>query len=517
MTTQIFFPEKDSVEDATEPLSPRRSNAEPLSPRRSNAEPLSPRRSNAEPLSPRSPNPMSPGSSNADPMSPRRSNVPPPVAAKPKPKQKPKKNRVMFKEEVEDIPSYEPRIDNEEAAPHGDDEDAIPSSVAGLKKMLFGGQVKTQTYTKDGPMSLRFGAIVDTDGYDEDLHAMLSPGRRQASFSPEQRENSVSPRLQVLSPFSNSSQGDERGGHGLVSPQDEGIGPEAHKVPDMVRENEYDAPWDSKPISKYSVVAHRKQTPSPRPTQRAEQFEVETHTTAVPGNMERRNVHSLERQLRRSPDTAAAASALRQTHVSLSPSPAREEAKTSSLDRDARLVSPPQQPQHFSPTQTNDSDLLQSINSTLQSRSKFGSDSLLSMGQKESPSQGDAPANYPAQEPAQGMQQENEVRRSARADLERIRTQYRRGEGNKPAAAPGPAHPGHHNGQLQQPKRVLSHSQQSVDRGMGGGVAQRRGRGGFAGHKNARKAQSVDGLQADPSTLVTYDTHTHSHTYRSLV
>ena len=392
---------------------------------------------------------------------------------------------------MEDIPSYEPRIDDEAAAPQGDEEN-IPASVAGLKKMLFG-QTETQKYSKEGPMSLRLGAIVDIDGYDEDLHALLSPKQRQSSFSPDvpvPSESSLN-HYQHLSNFTSTVQSER-----VYSPPDDGVGPSPQKVLDGAPENEYDAPWDSKPISKYSVVSHRKQTVSP--AQRAEQFEVVTHTTAVPGDMERRNVNSLERQLRKSPDTSAPLS-LQQAHTS--PTPVAQDAKSGSPGRELPQML------HFSHSQTHDSDLLQSISSTLQSRSKYGSDSLLSMGQ--SFSQGDVPMNY--EQHGQGIQWP--IRRSAHTNLEQIHTQHKRGEGNKLV---GHAYPAHHNDSQLKPKKTLSSSQQSVNQGVGRGAGGRT-RGGFSKHKNARKAQSMDGLHGDPSTLVTYDTYTHSHTYQSLV
>ena len=387
--------------------------------------------------------------------------TPPPVAAKPK--LKPKKNKVMFKEEVEDIPSYEPRIDNEGAPASAGDQD-IPSSVAELKKMLFG-QPETQKYSKDGPMSPRFGAIVDTDGYDEDLHKMLTPTQHHGTFFPdEQQQSSHYQHLQGFTATVDTERED--------SPQDGGLSPTPQRVPDEGQENEYDAPWDSKPISKYSVVGHRKQALSP--AQRAQQFEVVTHTTATPGNMERRNVNSLERQLR---------------------------TDTSSTSLPEQL--------HFSSSPTQDSDLLQSISSTLQTRSKYGSDTLLNMGQPQSFSQGDVPVNY--HKPGHGKtQQGNEVRRSARSDLERIRTQHR----GRSVTTAGHAHPSYHGSNLQ-PKKPLSQSHQSVNHdGKRGGAG---GRRAFAQQKGTWKAHSVDGLQVDPATLVTYDTYTRSHTLQSLV
>ena len=375
--------------------------------------------------------------------------VPPPVAAKPKPK--PKRNKVMFKEEVEDIPSYEPRIDDEETPPTGEGSEDIPSSVAALKEMLFG-QAQTQKYSKEGPMSLRFGAFVDTEDYDEDLHELLTPtGQRQGppQFSPDPHKESSDPQYQHLAGFSSLSDP-----AGDLAVQGEGA------------ENAYDTPWDSKPISKFSVVGLRKLTPSP--AQRTESFEVVSHTTDLPGNMEWRNVSSLERQLKSDPTPR------------LSPRPEFGN------------------PTFSSSSATQDSDLLQSISSTLQTRSKYyGSDSLLT-----SFSQGDVPANY-YQQQGKAVAQDIKSGRSARAELERIRTQHKR------SITLPTAYSGSHGNQLQQ-RKALSQSHQSVNRSSVGG-------GGRGKRGPARKAQSVDQLQVDPSTLVTYNTYTKSHTLQSLV
>ena len=326
-------------------------------------------------------------------------------------------------------------------------------------------------------MSLRYGAIMDTDGYDENLHELLSPTKRQSSLSPDGQQQS------------NTSTAEERDS----SPQTGGASPALQNGENDVHENEYDSPWDRKPISKYSVVGHRTQSLSP--SQKPQQFQVVSHTTAVPGNMERRNVNSLERQLRKSPESSTPAA---QQQPNTSPSPA--------VPRRSPLVPPVQ----FSLTQTYESDLLQSISNTLQSRSKYGSDSFLSMGQTHSFSQGDVPIDY--NPPGQSNQQG----RSARSDLERIRTQHRRAEGTKMGSLPGHTHPGYRDSKLQQ-KRVLSRSFQSVNKGAGErGRGRGRGRG-FGQHKTPHKTQSMEGLQASRSTLVSYDTYTRSHTYQSLV
>ena len=371
----------------------------------------------------------------------------------------------MFKEEVEDIPSYEPRIDDE-TPPTGDGDEAIPSSVAALKEMLFGGS-QTQKYSKEGPMSLRFGAIVDTENYDEALHEMLSPSQQHATSLSHESQ-------QQLSHYPGQDNTSREGRE--VSPQQEGVASFPHQE-GVSPENEYEAPWDSKPISKYSVVGHRKQTSSP--AQKTEPFEVETHTTAVPGtDMEWRNVHSLERQLKTDP---------------FPPQLPPKQWKAQALSNHSQ-----------------ESDLLQSINNTLQKRSKYGSDTLLNM---PSFSQGDVPANY-YQQTGQGDMSQGKGR-SSRGELEKIRTQHKQKSITLPT--------GYHGNPLQQQQRGLSHSQQSVNQsGIGGGwrgasVGGRRRHRGLSHTKGTRKTWSVDALQVDPSTLVTYNTYTQSHTLQSLV
>ena len=389
----------------------------------------------------------------------------------------------MFKEEVEDIPSYEPRIDDEEAPPTEEEgSEDIPSSVAALKKMLFG-QASTQKYSKEGPMSLRFGAFVDTEDYDEGLHEMLTPTSQQGQpqLHDDQQPNHPDPHYQHLTTF-NDSTNSETGGE-VVRGEGEGEGGSSSQP----WENEYDTPWDSKPISKFSVVGHRgKLTPSP--AHRTESFEVVSHTTDLPGNMERRNVSSLERQLKNDPTSRV--------------SPRQD------LGYSGGTYSQPSSNLEFTDTGIQDSDLLQSIRTTLQTRSKYGSDSLLT-----SFSQGDVPANYYQQQGRAAMQQAKSGVRSARGDLEKIRTKHKRAI-TLPTSYSGPQ-----TSKLKH-KKALSRSHQSVSHSGvtgDGGRGQGRATSYHGGGGPARKAQSVDMLQVDPSTLVTYNTYTKSHTLQSLV
>jgi len=189
-------------------------------------------------------------------------------------KQKPaksagKNHRVMFKEEVEDIPplydpaqdssldahrdQYEPRVDKE-----------IPSTVAELKKMLFGAKSTDEVakYTKEGPLSPRYTHPLNVS-FGAEFH-------RDTSLSPSTTKEDIGPNPRAV----NNKEG---GG------EDEEDGP-------------YDTPWDQKPISKYSVVGRRSRDSLTSPIGERVQFgEVSTHEAPTPGNTELRNVHSLER------------------------------------------------------------------------------------------------------------------------------------------------------------------------------------------------------------------------------
>ena len=334
-----------------------------------------------------------------------------------------KQHRVMFKEEVEDIPpiydpepsydtepayepepSYEPRVDEE-----------IPSTVAELKKMLFGErESNTAKYKKEGSLSPRHN-----EGFDYPYEY--------------QRDSSLSP---------NTSNSNQEGGRG-VDPW-----------PDLEEEeNVYDMPWEKKTVSKYRVVGQRKKpgNGAQKDVKETLQFaEVSTHEAPTPGSTEVRNVHSLERPLKKN----------------------RPNKQSHSLDRPIKV-----------PTLVEDS-LLESISSTLQGRSKFGSDSLLTTIAMEATAASNAMQTYspPQKRMTNGV-------RSSKRELEKIRAEHRRDPRYSPHTSPktvAPAKPA---------KRV--------------GFTQPNGQ--------PRTAVSLDGLQRDPSTRVTYDSSTRSHVFRSLV
>lgn len=225
-----------------------------------------------------------------------------------------KQHRVMFKEEVEDIPlvydpeplyepepSYEPRVDEE-----------IPSTVAELKRMLFGDREKDATrFKKETSQSPRHNKPFD---YPFEYH----------------RDSSLSPNI------GNSNQ--------------VGGKEEAEPWPDLGEEDEarnlYDMPWEQKAVSKFRVVGPRKKAGKDRGQKETLQFgEVLTHEAPKPGSMEVRNVHSLERPPKNRSGKEPKASPL--------------------LDHPVKA------------TTQEENSLLESISSTLQGRGKFGSDSLL--------------------------------------------------------------------------------------------------------------------------------------------
>ena len=279
-----------------------------------------------------------------------------------KPPKPSKQHRVMFKEEVEDIPPhYDPTYDPEFEAsleryePRVDEE--IPSTVAELKKMLFGEQATVATrYSTEGALSPRYTHPVNVS-FDTDYEF-----HRDSSLSPNNNNN-----------------------NSMEQSGDIGPKPRAIKLKEEEKKMEedshlYETPWDQKPISKYSVVGMGKRTGSGgqkdriSPHKERIQFaEVSTHEEPMPGNTELRNVHSLER---------------------------------------------PAKHHRHSPKADPEGSLLESISNTLQGRSNYGSDTLLnSVSPEEQPK---------SQQLYYSPQVNRKVPRSARGELEKIKAQHRR-------------------------------------------------------------------------------------------
>ena len=291
------------------------------------------------------------------------------------------KHRVMFKEEVEDIPSYDPQMDQ----PEEEEEEEIPSSVAALKQKLFGAQEsEVARYKKDGILSPRHTHpenVTFSDVYE--FHKESSPFYRENSPNANNNNSEDSPPESVE---------DRR----LLELADVGI-------EERVREeNVYDRPWDQMAASKYKVIGVRKRTgkkertPPLPPSERAQSGEVMMSVVPQPGSTELRNVQSLER-------------AHKSTH-------------SYSLERRAKHEpSPPR-----TSSATDGDSLLASISTTLQACSRYGSDSFL--------------ASVEPVQPAKKRAQ-SEMRISSRGELEKIKAAHRRDAGSTSTAAAEPSPP----------------------------------------------------------------------------
>ena len=377
--------------------------------------------------------------------------------------------QVMFREEVEAIPRYEPRVDKEVDPteeegdpmeeegdpPEGITSEGIPSSIAELKKMLFGNRERgTHTFERDSSTSPRAEAAAEGFNYHY------------------QRDSSISPRTETKSP----DESPEDSFHDSSPPvRDEDTG-----------ENIYDAPWDQKLASKVvlnrprmsaikraemgaaemgageprnppTVVGAQARSPLPEHIQFSE---VSSHEVAMPGDLELRNVHSLER--------------------------------------------PPRTKKRTSMEIGKETSLLESISSTLQVRSKYGSDSLLNSSASSPEALGylaPPPRASVSQDssPALRKKQSKEVMRSARGELAKIRAEHKRDPRISPHTSP---------------KSPLSASNGALP-----AMVRPVKRVGFAngGHPQPRAARSMEELERRPHTHVSYDRTTQSHIYRSLV
>ena len=370
------------------------------------------------------------------------------------PKPSHKQHRVMFKEEVEDIPSYEPRVDEE-----------VPSTVAELKKMLFGDHETVNTKYKlgEGPLSPHYPSSGSSLPFDYDYHS----------------DNSLSPNIN-----NNNShlEGHTASGTPPLEDEDE-------------MENLYDTPWDKKPESKYVSSGHRKKD---RSSPKLHYGAVSTHETPKPRNTEVRNVHSLERPPRKGfkgiDDNSLLESISNTLQVrskygsdslltrTISP-PVRTFTATSSHDP-LPEVTPSQNegPPHEIPPSISSPphEIIPSISSPPQKITQSKIDGY-SQPQKLSPSKSEGYS--PPQKRGK-----HEVR-STRAELEKIRAEHRRDPRYSPQASP---------------KSALHQRGEAV----GGGR-----KVGFA----PRLSSSWDQLERDPNTRVMYNLSTNSHTFRSLV
>lgn len=364
-----------------------------------------------------------------------------------------KHKQVMFREEVEDIPRYEPRVEQNTPV------EEIPTTIAELKKKLFGTrETGVHTYRRDGSTSPQ---------------AQAAQTFRYVYRDSPPRNRSKSPEASPPAPPTS-----------------------AQAEPDSSREHHYAEPWDQKPASKFvsrikwgngngngvigagehsAAVAAAATAPEGHKAPSSVQFAtVSSHEVPVAGDLELRNVHSLERQPRKE----------RFSGPSLTESGGGKES----------------------------SSLLESISTTLAAQAKYGSDSILTSSVTSYPeATGATPpqTSLDAVSPNTKRKQTSEVKWSARAELEKIRAEHKRDPQTSPHASPKSPRKGsphtspkspRHNGQLPVLVRPVK----------------RVGFAGFNGHP-PRAAVSMDELERRGTTQVSYDSKSQAKILRSLV
>lgn len=471
-----------------------------------------------------------------------------------------KQHRVMFKEEVEDIPNYEPRVDQQEdvTTSSSDEEteiDPVPVGVAAIKLKLFGKQEKKATrYKKEGGLSPRHThpenmffseEYFNTDVMDDpnqdnvdDEHDDYDPAPvDHAQYDQPHYEydgnvlahqdntnNNNSEEESVVSELVSSSPPDPADDD-IVKGEDPAVpamvvGGERRRAP---THNTYESPWDEKPISKYRVIGIvrrtvtppgaggqvKEKTPPPvatkknaRTMQNIQFAEVSMKETPKPFATEVRNVHSLERnQLKKG----------RQLSPPTSP---------------PTQLSPPSPAAHLSPTGTSTSDdgdsLLASISSTLQVTSRYGSDSLLNSGGEVFPQgntggSGSEKTTQPSTSSVTGL-----LKTSSRGELEKIRAAHRKDfSASDPLPSSSVSTPISPLTQTTRPDQHSSPQLYSAPSSVNstpyrsGVLATTRAKQQQRGMSSSRMTASLDGLERD--TEVTYDTQSHARILRSLV
>ncbi len=442
------------------------------------------------------------------------------------------KPRVMFKDEVEAIPNYEPRVDDESSAtPSPLPDDQLAVGVAAIKLKLFGQKEEEATrYKKEGMLSPKnvnpnnitfndnyFREMEAGEGYGQSLgHRDSSPNMNNNNSASEE-DSVVSDVIRWEEPrFLDSgahilnngmhtlNTGNEEAPqeyiHHLSNGKEEPLPhnngkeePLTHSpmFPDDPAEppnqNMYESPWEEKSISKYKGIGIRRRSASdlkektPPPVmpkkvgpQKMKFAEVSIKNTPKPSAAtELRNVHSLERPLRHSPQ-----------------------------------ATPPSPPTLH---KTSEDSLLASISSTLQVTSRYGSDSFLSNGGGEVG--GGGCGNSPLHKEMRATST-SELKMSARRELEKIRAAHRR------EAAPNVPHPSPLTQAMKPDQRSspqLYPPQQP--RVLGGGASSSASAEARGVHPPPRHS-SLDGLlqqHPSPETHVMYDSQTQAHIFRSLV
>ena len=378
------------------------------------------------------------------------------------------KHRVMFKDEVEDIPnSYEPRIDQEDVVTPPPDEEPLVG-VAAIKAKLFGKQEKNVTrYRKEGLLSPRHTHPTNLTFSDDYFSKQMTANTYRDSSPNINNNNSEKKPLVSYNPVMN-------GDHISTGEMTED------------KKNPYNSPQDQNSVSKYKLIGIRRNIASPKentppplsPKKIGAQIkyaEVYTKETPRPTATEVRSVNSLEKKEQ------------------------RPRSKSSSI------TSP------TSPTKSSES-LLASISNTLQVTSRYGSDSFLSTEGSGSSSWG----------------KEN-MKMSSRGELEKIRAAHRRDTTPTRNTLPHPYPLTNATKPIQHSSPHLFSTPtttnfSSLPRGLASGISEFHGLG-----KSPQMAASLDVLSSVRSdtydrlpgrssgTHVTYDKQTHAHVFRSLV
>lgn len=392
------------------------------------------------------------------------------------------KHRVMFKEEVEDIPTYEPRVDM--TTPPLQDE--VPTGVAAIKMKLFGNQEQEATrYKKEGVLSPKHVHPVNITFGEHYFNG--TTGSRETSPNVN---NNNSEEDSVVSDSLVTSAGGRGAEAGMETRAEKGV--VVVEDPPEPNQNLYDSPWEQKAVSKYNVIgikhragspgAVKEKTPPPTAPKRAKiqiaKVSVKETPQPIATEVEVRNVHSLERK--RSNDR-----------------PPRTRGRGS--------VSPPAAPGMvgIGGGGTVEDSLLASISNALQVTSRYGSDSFLSRG--DSPSGTGGGANV-----GKRLSGSGELKFSTRGELEKIRAAHRKDttpittplvqNNTKPIIQ-------HSSPQIYSPKSPISNNPSSPARGLAVGGAM----------KSSHMTSSLEGLQRRADTHVTYDAQTQAHIFRSLV
>ena len=431
---------------------------------------------------------------------------------------KPKKtHRVMFKEEVEAIPNYEPRIDQEDDSsgeetaiddvpPTGANRDALPSGVAAIKMKLFGKQEAVATrYKKDGVLSPKYThpqnttfstqyfntdvmdiqadhAYESMNGSHENGVSIIGHHEDNANNNNSERSPEDSRAVENIDTQDKASSSDTSKSIGKPDIQDvadvpEAGGKEDHELlspslssngdkSESHTHNLYESPWDEKPISKYKVIGIVRKSASP----------------SGRGNKEKSPPPSTHKQGGASQRIQFAEVSTKETPV---PS-ATELRNVHSLERSLARKSHHQTlPQEGMATSTSEDSLLASISSTLKATSLFGSDNLL--------------CNEKEKKMAAGS-----FTTTTKGELEKIRAAHRSDDTAIVCTASMGSLPGNPRHSCE-----FSSAHSTPFRSHGGGKQ--------AALADTRMTKSLDGLQSKRSSEMSHNPRIQAHILRSLV